>query len=64
MEESRFSVDNLLSHSTVKLRVRIPLCFKMFLGSKNFMNLRGGRRDFWSKSFCLRVTKLSLEKAF
>ena len=38
---SRFSVENLLSHSTEKLRRGIIRCFTKSLVSKNFMPMRG-----------------------
>ena len=42
---SRFSIENLLSHSTEKLRKVTLLCFKKFLVSKKFMDKgeEGGR---------------------
>ena len=39
---SRFSVENLLSHSTKKLCRGTLLCFTKFLVSKKFMDKRGG----------------------
>ena len=39
---SRFSVENLLSHSTEKLRRGTLFCFTKFLVSKKFMDKRGG----------------------
>ena len=51
---SRFSIENLLSHSTEKFRRGDLLCFTKFLVSKNFMDKRGGEggreyHDFMSK---------------
>ena len=42
---SQFSIENLLSHSTGKLRTRTLLCFRKFLVSKNFMDKKGGTRE-------------------
>ena len=42
---SQFSIENLLSHSTGKLRRRTLLCFRKFLVSKNFMDKKGGTRE-------------------
>ena len=56
---SRFSIENLLSHSTEKLRRGTLLCFTKILVSKKFMDKRGGGEyhDFLSKLFCLTVPK-------
>ena len=59
---SRFCIENLLSHSTEKLRRGTLLCFTKFLVSRNFLDKRGeegGREyhDFLSKNFCLTVPK-------
>ena len=40
---SRFSIENLLSHSNEKLRKGTFLCFTKFLISKKFMDKGGGR---------------------
>ena len=40
--KSRFSVENLLSHSTKKLRRGTLLCFTKLLVSKKLMDKRGG----------------------
>ena len=53
---SQFSIENLLSHSTGKLRKRTLLCFRKFLVSKKVMDKKGGRREchnFPSKICCL-----------
>ena len=42
--KSRFSIENLLSRSTEKLRRGTLLCFTKFLVSKKFVDKRGGRR--------------------
>ena len=51
---SRFSVENLLSRSTEKLRRGTNLCFTKLLVSKQLMDKRGGGgreyHDFLSKS--------------
>ena len=51
---SRFSIENLLSLSTEKLRRGTILCFTKLLVSKKLMDKRGGGRreyhDFLSKS--------------
>ena len=39
---SRFSIENMLPHSTEKLRRGILLCFTKFLVSKKLMERRGG----------------------
>ena len=39
---SRFSIENLLSHSSEKLYRGTLLCFTKFLVSKNFIDKRGG----------------------
>ena len=58
---SRFSVENLLSHSTEKLRRGTILCFTKLLVSKNLMDKRGGGgreyHDFLSKSFLSHSAK-------
>ena len=58
---SRFSVENLLSHSTEKLRRGTILCFTKLLVSKNLMDKRGGAgreyHDFLSKSFLSHSAK-------
>ena len=41
---SRFSIENLLCHSTEILRKGTLLCFTKFLVSKKFVDIRGGRR--------------------
>ena len=43
---SRFSIENLLSHSTEKLRRGTLLCFTKFLVPKKFMDKRGGVSQF------------------
>ena len=49
---SRFSIENLLSHSTEKLRRGTLLCFTKFLVSKKFKDKRGGGyHDFLSNFF-------------
>ena len=52
---SQFSVENLLSHSTEKLRRGTLLCFTKLLVSKKLMHKRGGGgreyHDFLSKNF-------------
>ena len=52
---SQFSIENLLSHSTEKLRRGTLLCFTKLLVSKKLMDKRGGGgteyHDFLSKSF-------------
>ena len=56
---SRISIENLLSHSTEKLR-RGNLCFRKFLVSKNVKDKRergGGHHDLLSKICCLTVPK-------
>ena len=54
---SRFSVENLLSHNTEKLR-RGNLCFRKVLVSKNVKDKRErGHHDFPSKLCCLTVPK-------
>ena len=56
---SRFSIENLLSHSTEKFRRGTLLCFTKFLVSKKFMDKRGGEyHDFLSKISCLTVPKI------
>ena len=65
----RFSIDNLLSHSTENLRRETLLCFTKFLVSKKFMDQEGGGGvveyyDFPSKLFCLTVPKYFLEEPF
>ena len=56
--KSRFSIENLLSHSTEKLRRGTLLRFTKILVSKKFMDKRGGGyHDFLSKFFCLTVPK-------
>ena len=50
----RFSIENLLSRSTEKLRRGTILCFTKLLVSKKLMDRRGGGREyheFLSKSF-------------
>ena len=58
---SPFSVENLLSHSTEKLRRGTILCFTKLLVSKNLMDKRGGAgreyHDFLSKSFLSHSAK-------
>ena len=54
---SRFSIKNLLSHSTEKLRRGTLLCFTKFLVSKKFKDKGGRYQDFRSKIFCLTVPK-------
>ena len=63
---SRFSIENLLSHSTEKLRRGTLLCFTKILVSKKFMDKRGGGeyQDFPSKIFCLTLPKISVEESF
>ena len=54
---SRLSVENLLSHSTEKLR-RGNLCFRTVLVSKNVKDKRErGHHDFPSKICCLTIPK-------
>ena len=61
-------MDNLLSHSTEKLRTGTFLCFTKFLVSKKFMDKRGGGgreyHDFLSKIFCLTVPKIFVGEPF
>ena len=49
---SRFSVENLLFHSTKKLRRGANLCFRNFLLSKKFLDKRWECHDFSSQIFC------------
>ncbi len=56
---SRFSMGNLLPHSTEELRRGTLLCFTKFLMSKKIMDKKGGRREEGSRfkvnCFCLTV---------
>ena len=55
---SRFSLENIFSHSAEKFRRGILLCFRKFLLSKTVRDKRGGGyHDFLSKIFCLTVPK-------
>ena len=53
---SRFSVENILLHSTEKFRWGTLRCFREIGVSKNFMHYRGYHK-FPSKTFCLTVPK-------
>ena len=59
--KSRFSIENLLSRSTKKLRSGAILCFTKLLVSKKLMDKRGGGgreyHDFLSKSFLSHSAK-------
>ena len=55
---SRFSIENLLSHSTKKLRRGTLLCFTKFRVAKKFMDKRGEYQDLPSKISCLTVPKI------
>ena len=59
---SRFSMENLFSHSTEKLRRWTLLCFTKFLVSKKFMYKRGGgvSRFFVKSFFVSQCRKISL----
>ena len=48
---SRFSIENLLSHSTEKFRRGTLLCFTKFLVSKKFMDKRGGDITIFCQNF-------------
>ena len=62
---SRFSIKNLLSHSTEKPRRGTPLCFRKLLVSKIVREKKGGGyRDFPLKLFCLTVPKRFVEEPF
>ena len=55
---SRFSIENLWSHSTEKLRRGTLLCSRKILVSTNVRDKRGGEyHNFPSKFFCLTVPK-------
>ena len=65
---SRFSVENLLSHSTEKLRRGTILCFTKLLVSKNLMDKReeqgGSITIFCRKVFCLTEPKKFVGERF
>ena len=62
---SRFSVENILSHSSEKIRRGTLLCFRKILVSKNARDKRGGvYHNFPSKFFCLTVPKNFVGKSF
>ena len=64
---SQFSLENLLSHSTGKLRRRTLLCFRKFLVSKKVMDKKGGRTEchnFPSKICCLTGPEKFLREPF
>ena len=63
---SRFSIENLLSHSTEKLRRGTLLCSTKFLVSKKFMDKRGGGsiKIFSQNFFCLTVPKNFIGEPF
>ena len=50
-EKSRFFIENLLSHSTEKIRRVTLLCFTKFLISKKFMDKKGGVSRFSVENF-------------
>ena len=60
---SLYSVEKLLSHTTVKLCSRTIPCFRNFLFRKTIW-IRGVFLDFQSKYVCLTVSKLLLEESF
>ena len=59
---SRFSIENLLSHSTEKLRRRTLLCFRKFRVSKNFMDKKGGGGEGVSRFSVKNFLSQSAEK--
>ena len=62
---SRFSIENLLSHSTEKLRRGTLLCSRKILVSKNVRDKRGGEsHNFPSKFFRLIVPKIFVGESF
>ena len=64
-EISQFYVENLLSHSTEKLRKGALLCFTKVLALKNFMDKMGREyHDFLSKFLCLTVPKKFVGEPF
>ena len=64
---SQFSMENLLSHSTEKLRKGTLLCFRKILVSKNFLDKKGGEKGeeersitiFYRKFFVSQCRKFS-----
>ena len=66
-ETLQFSIENLLYHSTAKLRRATFLCFAKFLVSKKLWIRQGvgnEYHDFPSKVFCLIVLKNSIGETF
>ena len=69
-ETSQFSVENLLKHSTAKLRRATFLRLTKFLVSKKSWIRQGGGgegnkyHDFPSRFFCLIVLKNSIGETF
>ena len=62
--ESRFSVENFLSHSAENFRRRILYCCTKF-GYRKSLEKRGGEvQHFLSKIFCLTLPKDSVGESF
>ena len=59
---SRFSIENLLSHSIKKFRRGTVLCFTKFLVSKKFMDKRGGREGGSITIFCQTILSHGAEQ--